>query len=414
MANKATMNFGEAVRIATASLWAHKLRSVLTLLGVVIGVMSVIAVVSIVNGLNRYVAEKVFNLGADVFLVSRGPIIITNIDDYQETQKRRKLRLDDYEWVRDNCRSCAAVGASIDKQNALVKYGTDYLSNTHVLGWTGEMPQLYELDLMEGRHVTPLDVSHATPVCAIGYDLGQQLLAGTDPIGKEIRIDTFGCQVIGVGKKLGSVMGMSRDNWLILPITTFQKAYGSDDSIRIWAKSVKGAAGVDESMDEVRLLLRGRRHVAYNSPDDFAIETNDSFLSLWGSISGAFFGVTIVIASISLIVGGIVIMNIMLVSVTERTREIGLRKSLGARRFDIQLQFLIESSTISAIGGVWGVILGILLAKFVTLTTSLPSSVQLWSVLMGLIVATGVGLFFGVYPASKAARLDPVVALRAE
>jgi putative ABC transport system permease protein len=167
-------------------------------------------------------------------------------------------------------------------------------------------------------------------------------------------------------------------------------------------------------MDEVRLLLRGRRHVAYRDADDFAIETNASFLSLWGSISGAFFGVTIVIASISLVVGGIVIMNIMLVSVTERTREIGLRKSLGARQSDILTQFLIESSTIAAIGGAWGVALGILAAKTVSWTTSLPSSIQWWSVLMGLIVATAVGLFFGVYPASKAAKLDPVVALRSE
>jgi putative ABC transport system permease protein len=219
--------------------------------------------------------------------------------------------------------------------------------------------------------------------------------------------------VIGVGKKLGSVMGMSRDNWLIFPITTFQKIYSSDDSVRIWAKS-DGTNVMQSTMDEVRLILRGRRHVAYGDVDDFTIETNESFLSLWGSISGAFFGVTIVIASISLIVGGIVIMNIMLVSVTERTREIGLRKSLGARQSDIRLQFLIESSTISAIGGIWGVALGILLAKVVSWTTSLPSAIQIWSVAMGLIVATGVGLFFGVYPASKAARLDPVVALRSE
>jgi putative ABC transport system permease protein len=162
------------------------------------------------------------------------------------------------------------------------------------------------------------------------------------------------------------------------------------------------------------LILRSRRHVAYSLPDDFTIETNESFLSLWGSISGAFFGVTIVIASISLVVGGIVIMNIMLVSVTERTREIGLRKSLGARQNDIRLQFLIESSTIAAIGGLWGIALGILLAKLVTWTTDLPTSIQVWSVVMGLIVATSVGLFFGVYPASKAARLDPVVALRSE
>jgi putative ABC transport system permease protein len=413
MPRKANLNFGEAVRIATSSLWAHKLRSVLTLLGVVIGVMSVIAVVSIVNGLNSYVAEKIFNLGADVFLVNRGPIIITNMDEYELTQKRRKIRVDDYEALRDACRSCVAVGADVSRATGQTKYGTDYLSNTRVFGWSPEMPQLYNYDLTAGRHITASDVSSAAPVCTIGFDIADKLLGGLDPMGREIRVDTADCQVIGVGKKLGSILGQSRDNWVILPLSTYQKTYGSDDSIVLWVKS-DGTKAMDSTMDEVRLILRARRHVAYQDADDFSIETNASFLSLWGSISSAFFGVTIAIASISLVVGGIVIMNIMLVSVSERTREIGLRKSLGARQSDIRLQFLIESCTIAAIGGVWGVALGILVAKFVTWTTALPSSVQLWSVLMGLIVATSVGLFFGVYPATKAARLDPVVALRAE
>jgi putative ABC transport system permease protein len=407
------MPFSEAVRIATASLWAHKLRTVLTLLGVVIGVMSVIAVVSVVNGLNRYVAEKLFNLGADVFLVSRGPAIITNIDEYQTTEKRRKFTMDDYEAVRDACRSCIDVGASIDHNGAQVKFGGDYVSNTQIHGWTPEMPLLYDLDLVNGRHVNPTDVSQAAPVCTVGYDIADKLFPGRDPIGQEIHVDTGECRIIGVGKKLGSVMGMSRDAWVILPITTFRKIYSTDDSVRIWGKS-GGTASLDSVMDEVRMIVRGRRHVPPGSADDFVIETNESFLSIWGKVSGAFFGVTILIASISLVVGGIVIMNIMLVSVTERTREIGLRKSLGARQSDIRMQFLIESSTIAAIGGVWGVTLGILLAKIVTWTTALPSSVQPWSVLMGLLVATSVGLFFGIYPAAKAARLDPVVALRSE
>ncbi len=407
------MNFGEAVRIATASLWAHKMRSVLTLLGVVIGVMSVIAVVSIVNGLNSYVAEKIFNLGADVILISRGPLIITNMDDYQETQKRRRFRMDDYEALRDTCGSCVAVGADVARQTGQVKYGTDYLSNTFVFGWSPEMPQLYNFDLTSGRHINRSDMASAAPVCTIGFDIADKLLGGLDPIGREIRVDTSDCLVIGVAKKRGSILGQSRDNLVILPLSTYQKMYGSDDSLIIWVKS-NGTKAMDPTMDEVRLLLRARRHVAYRDPDDFDMETNDSFLSLWGSISSAFFGVTIAIASISLVVGGIVIMNIMLVSVSERTREIGLRKSLGARQSDIRLQFLIESCTIAAIGGAWGVALGILVAKVVTWTTALPSSVQVWSVLMGLVVATSVGLFFGVYPASKAARLDPVVALRAE
>jgi len=294
-----------------------------------------------------------------------------------------------------------------------VKYGTQYLSGTRIFGWSAEMPQLYDFDLTEGRHVSRSDIASAAPVCTIGFDLADKLFPGLDPMGREVRVDTIDCTVIGVGKKLGSVLGQSRDNWLILPLTTYQKVYGSDDSLILWVKS-NGTKALPTTEDEVRLILRGRRHVAYADADDFDIETNASFLSLWGSISGAFFGVTIAIASISLVVGGIVIMNIMLVSVTERTREVGLRKSLGARQSDIRLQFLIESSTIAAIGGAWGVGLGILLAKIVTWTTDLPSAIQLWSVVMGLAVATSVGLFFGVYPASKAARLDPVVALRSE
>src|ERR1700722_6073223 len=413
MAQRTSMSIGEAVRIATASLWAHKMRTMLTLLGVVIGVMSVIAVVSIISGLNQYVAEKVFRLGADVFVVTRGPQIITNIDEYEETQKRKKLYLDDYVGVRDACKSCVALGASLDHQNAQVKYGTDYLSNSDIMGWTPEMPQLNDYDLSSGRHINQTDVQHASAVCTVGFDIADQLLPGADPIGKEIRVDTSECTVIGVGEKLGSVLGISRDNWVILPITTFQKMYSGNDSITLWGKGV-GVAGLEPSMDEVRQVLRGRRHIAFSAPDDFAIGTNASYLSVWSSISGSFFGVTIVISSISLIVGGIVIMNIMLVSVTERTREIGLRKSLGARQSDIRLQFLIESSTIAGLGGAIGVTLGLILAQVISWTTALPSVVAFWSVSAGMIVSTAVGLFFGVYPASQAARLDPVVALRSE
>jgi putative ABC transport system permease protein len=412
MAEKTSMTLDEAVRIATANLWAHKLRSVLTLLGVVIGVTSVIAVVSLVNGLNRYVAEKVFNLGADVFLVNRAPAIITSIDQWEESQKRKKFHFDDYEAIRDDCRRCLAVAASLNKTGQ-VKYGTDYLSDSAIVGFTHEMPEVYSRELAQGRYFMRLDVLRGSPVCDVGYDVVNKLFPGTDPIGKEIRVDTSECEIIGVGKKRGSVMGQSQDNWVIMPLTTYQKIYGSDNSLRLWVKAA-GTQALEPTMDEVRLILRGRRHVAYRDSDDFAMDTNASFLALWGNISGTFFGVMIGIASIALIVGGIVIMNIMLVSVTERTREIGLRKSLGARQSDIRLQFLIESSTIAAIGGAMGVVLGILLAKIVTLTTSLPSSVQFWSVLAGLLMATSVGLFFGVYPASKAARLDPVVALRQE
>ena len=413
MPRTATMHFTEAVAIATSSLWMHKLRSVLTLIGVVIGVTSVIAVVSLINGANQYVATRVFRLGADVFGLSKQPSIITNVDDYLEFQKRKRINYEDYEAVRDLCQSCKEVGAALGGR-VETKSGLNSLKDTNLRAWTPQMAELYDVDLVAGRHMTETDLRSATPVCVIGNDLVENLMPGVDPIGKELRWNSTPCQVIGIGKKEGSTLGTSLDNWIILPLTTYNKENGNQqDSLRVTCRA-GSAAKIQASVDEVRQIMRGRHHLEYGKKDDFAVETSDSFLELWKNISGSFFVVMIGIASISLVVGGIVIMNIMLVSVTERTREIGLRKSIGARSGDILRQFLIESSTIAAIGGVLGVVLGVLLAKIVSWITPLPSAVQLWSVIGGLLVALGVGLFFGTYPASKAAKLDPVDALRSE
>ena len=413
MARTSSLHLGEAVSIATSSLWAHKLRSVLTLIGVVIGVAAVILVVSLINGANQYVATRVFRLGADVFGLAKQPSIITNVDDFLEFQKRKRLTYDDYEAVRTLCKSCKEIGASLGGR-VEVRSGLNSLKDTNLRAWTPQMPELYDVDLVEGRHITDADLHAAAPVCVIGMDLVDNLMPGIDPVGKEIRWNNVGCQVIGVGKKEGSSLGTSLDNWIILPLSNYWKEYGSQqDSLRITSRA-GSAAKIQESVDEVRQIMRGRHHLEYGTKDDFAIETSDSFLSLWKDISQSFFIVTIAIASISLVVGGIVIMNIMLVSVTERTREIGMRKAVGARRRDILLQFLIESSTVAAIGGAIGVLLGVLAAKLVSVLSPLPSAVQLWSVLGGLAVALSVGLFFGTYPASKAAKLDPVEALRSE
>jgi putative ABC transport system permease protein len=407
------MNFSEAVAVSASSLWAHKLRSALTLIGVVIGVAAVIAVVSLINGANQYVATRVFRLGADVFGLSKTPSIITNVQDWLEFQKRKRLTYDDYEAVRDLCRSCKEVGASLGGRIE-TKSGVNSLKDTNLRAWTPQMAQLYDVDLVAGRHITDIDLYTAAPVCVIGNDLVENLMPGVDPIGKEVRWNNNPCQVIGVGTKEGSSLGTSLDNWIILPLSTYSKDYGTQqDSLRITSRAAS-AAKIQESVDEVRQIMRGRRHLAYNAKDDFSIETSDSFLSLWKDISSSFFAVTVAIASISLVVGGIVIMNIMLVSVTERTREIGMRKAVGARRSDILLQFLIESSTIAVIGGAVGVFFGVLAAKTVSWISPLPSAVQLWSVLGGLAVALSVGLFFGTYPASKASKLDPVEALRSE
>src|SRR4029077_9224539 len=397
MPRPTTMNLSEAVAISASSLWAHKLRSVLTLIGVVIGVAAVIAVVSLINGANQYVATRVFRLGADVFGMSKQPSIITNVDDWLEFQKRKRITYDDYEAVRDHCKTCKEIGASLGGR-VETKSGLNSLKDTNLRAWTPQMAQLYDVDLISGRHITDEDLRGAAPVCVIGNDLIENLMPGIDPTGKEIRWNNIPCEIIGTSKKQGSALGTSLDNWIIIPLTTYKKNFGTQqDSLRITSRA-GSAAKIQESVDEVRQIIRGRHHLAYAQPDDFAIETSDSFLSLWKDISGSFFAVMIAISSISLVVGGIVIMNIMLVSVTERTREIGVRKALGARRSDILRQFLIESATIAVIGGALGVFFGVLAAKLVSWVSPLPSAVQLWSVLGGLAVALSVGLFFGTYP----------------
>jgi len=408
------MNITEAIKIAFLSLWANKLRSALTLLGVVIGVAAVIAVVTFVNGINGYVATKIFNLGADVFIVFRNSPAITNVDKFLEAEKRKNLTMEDYEAVLEACKHCEWVGASLRNESGHVKYGEQSIADTLVRGVTPSMLPIIDINLTAGRMINDTDVRDRSPVVVIGPDIVQNLMPGADPINKEIRIDGWVYRVVGVGERKGKTLGQSLDNYAIMPITAFQKQNGSHADIRISGKAAASGAGFDEAMDETRAILRARRHVHPGDEDNFDIETNDSLLSIWSNFSGTFFYAMIGIAAISLVVGGIVIMNIMLVSVTERTREIGIRKAMGARSTDIMLQFLIESVTLALLGGAIGVVSGIVIAKGVTLAIGMPSEIKLWAVFAGVFVAASVGVFFGVYPAKRAAVLDPIVALRFE
>jgi putative ABC transport system permease protein len=409
------MHFVEALRISLQSLWANKLRSVLTLLGVVIGVAAVIAVVTFVNGINGYVAEKIFNLGADVFIMFKVSPAVTNVDHYLEGQKRKDLTMDDYRAVREGCKHCAYVGAYARNNSGHVIYGEQSLNDTIVQGMTPSVAVTQDVDLDSGRMLEDIDLENNAPVVVVGTDIPETLMPGVDPIGKEIRIDGWNYRIIGVGKKKGKTLGQSLDNYAFLPITSWLKQYGSyNTNMRISAKATGTGAILDTAKDEARVVLRARRHVAPDEPDNFDVETNSSLLSIWSNLTGTFFIAMIGIAAISMVVGGIVIMNIMLVSVTERTREVGIRKAMGARRSDVMMQFLIEAVVLAVTGGLLGVLLGIAVAKGVTLAVGMPSVIKLWAVAAGLIVSASVGVFFGVYPAQRAAKLEPIAALRFE
>jgi putative ABC transport system permease protein len=413
------MPFFEAIRVAVASLRANKLRSFLTVLGILIGVSSVIAVVAITEGLDSYMSDRVLELGTKSFTIQRMPEIITSRQMWLDMNKRKNIELSDIEVVRRGCEACIEVGAMVATGGS-AKHGRTTQKNVRIMGITENISRIGSVrELFGGRHLIQDDVDQARPVAVIGTDLMDAFFPQMEPLGREILLDGHPVKVVGVAEKKGSVFGESQDNFAWIPITTFRKLYGGRRSVNIQAEA-RSMAVFEEAQDQARVAMRVRRHVDIGKPDDFSIETGQSVMDLWQTMTRGIYVVTIVVTAISLIVGGIVVMNIMLVSVTERIREIGIRKALGARRRDILRQFLVESVILSVFGGALGIIgaaafsmvLAAVLGGIMSADFSAP--VRLWAVLAAIFVSTAVGLVAGIYPASRAAILDPVEALRNE
>jgi len=402
----------ETLRLALDALRAHKLRSFLTLLGVILAVATLVAVMSVVSGMNFYVADRIANLGANVFIVDRFGII-TSQDAWVKAQKRPLITMEDYERMRDSMKTAKAV-AALDDHNIEVRSGNQRLQNTDVMGVSANYAEVRNINIAQGRMITEADDQHRAEVVFIGADVVDRLFANVDPVGKLLRAETHEYQVIGVAERIGSAFGQSQDNFMIMPLHTFEKElHRPRDWVAIFVQ-----AGSSEMMsaceDEARMLMRAWRHLPYDTPDNFAILGSDSIMKLWHDLTGTLANVAVSLVSVFLVVGGIVIMNIMLASVTERTREIGIRRSLGARKIHILLQFMMESAVLAATGGIIGVLLAYGVVALVGVTTDIPVKTPLSAVIVSLCVSTAVGLFFGIYPATRAAKLDPIEALRAE
>jgi putative ABC transport system permease protein len=402
----------DTLRIAAGALAAHKLRSFLTLLGVIIGVMTVISVVSIIAGLNDYIAEKVFTLNPDVYVVTQFGII-TSQEQFLEAIKRKKIDWNDYEAIRQHCTRCAAVGAQ-QASRLIVKRGAQKLSGVRVQGGTANIGEINNVDVEEGRFFMRTEDEHADMVAVIGSDVKDQLFPRVDPIGRIIRVGSQPVRVIGLLRKQGSVFGRSQDNQLFMPLGAYRKTFGTRGSIDLYVRAAGGVAGLETSLDQVRVLMRSRRRTGFRAGDPFGVVSAEALQTLWKSISAGGFALMIFISGISLVVGGIVITNIMLVSVVERTREIGIRRALGARKRTIHLQFLTEAVLLSLGGGIAGVLLGTLISFGISAAFPLPTLVRPSLVVSGLMVAVITGVAAGYFPARRAANLPPIDALRAD
>jgi putative ABC transport system permease protein len=408
------MPFLEALKLAISAIWAHKLRSFLTLLGVIFGVATVIVVVSLIEGFNAYVDEKIADIGTNAFAVRKYSLEdFASIEALNAARRRNKdVTLDDVEALRFRGGAIQEVGAQADALGH-VKFGATSLFRVHISATTPNIADIERIDAEKGRYFSKTEDDARINVCFIGADVAEKLFPTLEPLGQTIRIDGIPFDVVGVGKPLGSVFGQPRDMYVAVPLSTFLAIYGSRRSLGVSVTSAS-PQGYQDAIDEARVVMRTRRKLAPNDKDNFGIITPKAINELRDKIFGTIQIAAIGVTSISLVVGGIVIMNIMLVSVTERTKEIGLRKSIGARRSDIVKQFLAESTMLSLCGGAIGITIAYSLAKLVAILTPVPTALPLLAVTLALFVSGSVGLISGVYPAWRAAKLDPIEALRAD
>ncbi len=411
-----TASFWESARIALDSLNKSKLRSFLTLLGIILATTTLIVVLSFVNGMNLYIATKLSDMGSDGFRVVRMAFIGDwDPKKFIEMDRRNpQLHPDEYEFIRDHAQTIGSIGMETSR-NVTIAYKGETMQQVELDGITAEIPAISNREIALGRTPTETEVRRHAPVAFIGQDVNEKFFNGIDPLGKKILADGVQYEIIGVAKAKGSVFGQSQDKYVAVPIYSYFKTYGLNlhTDTALFAKAAD-STHLEKSKDEVRMLLRAYRHLKPQDEDTFSIFGSDTLANAWQNLTGAITGMAFAVVSVFLVVGGIVIMNIMLAVVTERTREIGIRKSLGARRQDILNQFLVESAVLSMIGGLIGVAIAFLATVVVRNVTPLPMEMPLAAVALGVGLSAGVGLFFGIYPARQAARLDPIIALQSD